>query len=107
MKIRPQISNGKYIHKGWGHELHIENNQDYCAKLLIFHRGKKFSMHYHLDKYETWYVREGEFNFTWIDPTDASRVTERLKSSPLIKSVLVSVSVGVNVAIIFIYLFVI
>ena len=84
MKMIPQISNGKFIHKGWGHELHIENNQDYCAKLLVFHRGKKFSMHYHLDKYETWYVREGEFKFTWIDPSDASRVTEKLKSGDIV-----------------------
>ena len=84
MEKRPQITKGKFVHKGWGHELHIENNENYCGKLLVFHRGKKFSMHYHLDKYETWYVREGEFRFTWMDPSNANRITEILKSGDVV-----------------------
>ena len=82
--MRPQITHGKFTHKGWGHELHIENNKDYCAKLLVFKEGKKFSMHYHLDKYETWYVREGKFKFTWIDPKDAERVEETLETGDVV-----------------------
>ncbi len=84
MNKKPQITSGKLVVKGWGHELHLENNEDYCAKLLVFHRGKKFSMHYHLDKYETWYIRDGEFKFTWIDPSDASRVVEKLKTGDVV-----------------------
>ena len=84
MEKRPQITNTKFVSKGWGHELHIANNENYCGKLLIFHRDKKFSMHYHLDKYETWYVREGEFKFTWIDPSDATRVTENLQTGDVV-----------------------
>ena len=37
------------------------NNELYCGKLLVFKKGAKFSMHYHLIKDETWYVDEGEF----------------------------------------------
>ena len=40
MNKTPRITGPKFVSKGWGHELHIENNKDYCSKLLIFHRGK-------------------------------------------------------------------
>ena len=43
----------------------------YCGKLLIFKKGCKFSMHYHLIKDETWYVNEGEFIYRWIDTETA------------------------------------
>ena len=66
------------VTKGWGHELHIENNSDYCAKLLVFEKGKRFSMHYHVNKYETWYVQKGALWFTWIDPSNAEKVHEKL-----------------------------
>ena len=62
----------------WGHELHIENNKDYCGKLLVFDAGKKFSMHYHVDKYETWYIQDGILKFRWIDPQNADVIEEKL-----------------------------
>jgi quercetin dioxygenase-like cupin family protein len=43
----------------------------YCGKLLVFEKGKKFSMHYHLIKEESWYVAEGEFEYSWIDTEKA------------------------------------
>ena len=78
MDKRPKIISGTVVSKGWGREIHFANNADYCGKLLVFKKGKKFSMHYHVDKYETWYVQEGSFNFKWIDPTTADTHTERL-----------------------------
>ena len=65
------------IPKGWGEELIIENNELYCGKLLIFKAGCKFSMHYHMIKDETWYVKEGEFIYRWID-TETAEVNERI-----------------------------
>ena len=44
------------VEKGWGKEIIFVNNDDYCGKLLCFEKGKKFSMHYHILKRETWYV---------------------------------------------------
>ena len=41
MKKLPKITQGKFVTKGWGNELHIENNNDYCGKLLVFNKGKK------------------------------------------------------------------
>lgn len=73
-----------FIKKGWGHELHIENNKDYCAKLLVFTKGKKFSMHYHIEKYETWYVQKGKLKFTWIDPDNADKIINELSEGDVV-----------------------
>ena len=73
-----------YTTKGGGYELHIENNQDYCAKLLVFRKGKKFSMHYHVDKYETWYVQKGKLKFTWMDPDNADRIVDELNEGDVV-----------------------
>ena len=57
------------VPKGWGHEIIFENNELYCGKLLVFKKGCKFSMHYHMIKDEAWYVQEGRFIYRWIDTT--------------------------------------
>lgn len=61
--FKPQI-----VEKGWGHEKVIYNGETYCGKILSFKEGKKFSLHYHLEKHETWYVIKGKLSLTWIDP---------------------------------------
>jgi mannose-6-phosphate isomerase-like protein (cupin superfamily) len=70
-QIKPTVCKGCSIPKGWGSELIIENNDMYCGKILIFNKGCKFSMHYHLEKDETWYVNSGRFIYRWIDTDDA------------------------------------
>lgn len=55
------------VQKGWGKEIIFVNNDEYCGKLLCFEKGKKFSMHYHLKKKETWYVSKGKFILIWIE----------------------------------------
>ena len=80
----PEITKGKFVKKGWGNELHIENNCDYCGKLLIFNKGKKFSMHYHVEKYETWYIQKGKLKFTWIDPDNADKITNELNKGDVV-----------------------
>lgn len=57
----------KRVEKGWGYELVIANNENYCGKLLVFNKGKKFSMHFHKDKHETWYVNKGSFILRLVD----------------------------------------
>ena len=64
-----------HIPKGWGEEIIIENNEMYCGKVLVFKEGCKFSMHYHMNKDETWYVEEGEFIYRWID-TEIGQINE-------------------------------
>ena len=43
--------------KGWGRELIWATNEKYCGKLMFFDRkGSKFSLHFHKEKDESWYV---------------------------------------------------
>ena len=78
---KPVIFNAKEcpecnVPKGWGHEIVFENNDLYCGKLLVFKKGCKFSMHYHMIKDETWYVDKGKFLYRWID-TETAEVNEK------------------------------
>lgn len=75
--IKPEVTCGCRVPKGWGEELIIENNEMYCGKLLIFKQGCKFSMHFHMEKDETWYVDSGKFTYRWID-TETAEVHEQL-----------------------------
>lgn len=61
-----------FVEKGWGHEFIFATNDKYCGKLLKFNKGAKFSMHFHSEKDETWYVLDGRFEVRWIDTIDAS-----------------------------------
>jgi len=62
-----------YVKKGWGHELIWSTNEKYTGKLLVFERkGSKFSMHFHIQKDETWYVSQGSFLLRWIDTKTAT-----------------------------------
>ena len=68
------------IKKGWGHELIWESNEKYCGKMLVFYKvGNQFSMHFHKNKDETWYVHKGKFLLNWIDTDTAITNTEHLK----------------------------
>jgi quercetin dioxygenase-like cupin family protein len=66
------------VPKGWGKEIIFVNNDEYCGKILCFDKGKKFSMHYHLKKKETWYVSKGRFILHWIEPESGRFYTEYL-----------------------------
>ena len=68
-----------HIPKGWGKEIIIENNEKYCGKILVFNKGCKFSMHYHMKKDETWWVEEGQFRYTFIDTENAILTTLTLE----------------------------
>ena len=84
-KIKPKVCEGCKVPKGWGEELIIENNEMYCGKLLIFKKGCKFSMHYHLIKDETWYVDKGEFIYRWIDTDTAETIEQKLKVGDVVR----------------------
>jgi quercetin dioxygenase-like cupin family protein len=67
------------VNKGWGHELIWATNDKYCGKLMKFNKGAKFSMHFHAEKDETWYVLDGVFEVRTIDTKDASQSSKRLE----------------------------
>jgi rfaE bifunctional protein nucleotidyltransferase chain/domain len=61
------------VDKGWGYEIIWATNDKYCGKIMIFEKvGSKFSMHFHREKEETWFVNSGKFMLHWIDTKDAS-----------------------------------
>lgn len=68
------------VKKGWGSEQIWATNDLYCGKLLRFNEGKKFSMHLHKEKDETWLVMSGKFKLTVILTETAERTEIFLES---------------------------
>ena len=50
----------KFVNKTWGYELWIENNKDYCGKHLHVVPNHWCSIHYNINKKETFYIIKGE-----------------------------------------------
>jgi len=60
------------VQKGWGYELIWATNDKYCGKIMVFEKaGSKFSMHFHKEKEETWFVNNGKFIVRWVDTEKA------------------------------------
>jgi len=68
------------VDKGWGFELIWATNDKYCGKIMVFEKvGSKFSLHFHKEKDETWFVNNGRFLLKWIDTTNATLHEKELK----------------------------
>jgi mannose-6-phosphate isomerase-like protein (cupin superfamily) len=60
------------VDKGWGYEVIWATNEKYAGKILVFEKaGAKFSMHFHREKDETWFVNAGQFKLVWCDTQTA------------------------------------
>ena len=70
----------KNVLKTWGYELWLANNEkeNYCGKILHIDAGNKFSMHFHSNKHETFYILKGACLLTTIDTETAAQVTTEL-----------------------------
>ncbi len=67
------------IDKGWGYEIIWATNEKYCGKIMVFERvGAKFSMHFHKEKDETWFVNAGQFKLVYCDTTTATYIEKIL-----------------------------
>jgi mannose-6-phosphate isomerase-like protein (cupin superfamily) len=88
------------VPKGWGSELIWATTDKYCGKLLKFNKDAKFSMHFHAEKDETWYVLDGQFVVKFIDTMDARTYTKELnpgdtwRNTPLKPHQLVCIAAG-------------
>jgi len=67
------------VPKLWGSETIWCTNDKYCGKMLNFNTGSAFSMHFHKEKDETWFVNSGRFEVKWIDTKDAILYSKELK----------------------------
>ncbi len=47
------------VHKVWGYERWLENNEKYCCKLLSLNKGYQCSLHFHKHKDEMFLVMKG------------------------------------------------
>lgn len=71
--IEPITFTAPEVHKkGWGEEVWIANHEKYCGKILKFKKGAEFSMHYHIEKHETWYILKGKIELRGFDLKDAT-----------------------------------
>lgn len=60
-----------HVEKGWGSENIFVSNDSYCGKFLHFNKGARFSMHFHKEKLETWFILAGVFELELIDTANA------------------------------------
>ena len=74
MKL-PKVKNPKFVKKRWGSETWFANTHthNYCGKILRINKNHCSSMHYHLDKHETFYVLEGELIVHLIDTVSGEK----------------------------------
>jgi D-lyxose ketol-isomerase len=64
----------QWIAKNWGGERVLDNREEYCCKILNVVRNKRLSVHYHLDKIETFYLLSGKVIIKFFD--DYERMLE-------------------------------
>ena len=75
---QPTRLEGK-VDKGWGYEIIWATNDKYCGKIMVFEKvGGKFSMHFHKEKDETWFVNNGRFLLKWINTETAEMHSQEL-----------------------------
>jgi len=84
MSIEPVFSRLEVHPKGWGEELWITNNGKYCGKVLQFKEGASFSMHYHIEKEETWCVTRGRLKLEYFDLEKAERKEKELSEGDVV-----------------------
>ena len=62
------------VDKAWGYELIFATNDKYCGKIMHFNKAmSKFSMHFHREKDESWYVNKGSFELIYINTKNAEQ----------------------------------
>ena len=67
------------VEKGWGYEIIWATNDKYAGKILVFEKeGAKFSMHFHKEKDETWFVNAGQFKLIYCDTKNATYIEKIL-----------------------------
>lgn len=61
------------VNKPWGQEIWMANNieNNYCGKILKIKKGFSSSMHFHVEKHETFYISSGNLQVDYIDTSSA------------------------------------
>jgi len=73
------------VSKGWGREVQIVNKNEYAGKLLVYDKaGSISSMHFHLEKSESFYVLSGQFNLSYYDLENATLLGKTLNAGDVV-----------------------
>jgi len=72
------------IKKAWGREEIVVSNELYCFKRLVFNKGGALSMHFHVDKHETWEIISGRGLFAYYDYNKGTPVTRIVNKGDVI-----------------------
>ena len=77
----------KFVEKDWGHEIWMANNksENYCGKILRINQGYNSSLHFHLNKHETFYILKGSLQVDLIDTIDGVKVTKILNEGDVME----------------------
>ncbi|MFZ0658375.1 MAG: D-lyxose/D-mannose family sugar isomerase [Candidatus Binataceae bacterium] len=62
--------------KGWGREVWIANNDQYCGKILEIKKGKRCSLHFHKIKTESFYLRAGRLKIRVKESPESETLEE-------------------------------
>lgn len=78
-QIQPIEFHQPQVHKkGWGEEVWIANTKKYCGKILKFDKGTKFSVHFHGEKEETFFLLYGSIRFNYYNLKNADKMNKTL-----------------------------
>lgn len=72
------------VSKGWGREVILASFKEYCGKLLCFNKGALISAHQHLEKYESFAIFRGSFEFYYFDYNKAEQYVSILKEGDIV-----------------------
>lgn len=74
----------KIVEKVWGREVIIESNDQYCGKFLEFNKGASSSLHFHMEKTETWFVDSGQILLTSFMLAEGVKLTQEFNPGDII-----------------------
>ena len=85
-KVKTKIK-AKVVEKQWGREIWMVNNprEDYCGKILQIDQGYNTSLHFHLEKHETFYITKGQLQVDLICTIDGVKMTQILSEGDILE----------------------
>ena len=81
------LAKAKIVEKESGREICMANNSfhDYCGKILQINQGYNTSLHFHLQKHETFYITKGSLQVDLIDTIDGVKITKILNQGDVME----------------------
>ena len=85
-KVKKEMK-ARVVEKEWGREIWMANNarENYCGKILQINQGYNTSLHFHLQKHETFYITKGQLQVDLICTLDGVRMTQILSEGDVLE----------------------